>query len=443
MEHAGQVPNTAQSRRLYGRALERIVGAVNSPARAYGKVGLPYPLFMVRGQGAYLWDADGNRYIDYLAAFAAGILGHAHPEIVETVARAAAEGTLYGTPTPYEVELAERLHAAIPSLERVRLVSTGTEAVMSAVRVARAFTGRTKIVKFEGCYHGHSDLALIRAGSGPATLGRPDSSGIPASTAAEVISLPYNDPGALEAALERWGDQVAAVLIEPIVGNMGIVLPEPGYLEAVRDLTHRHGALLIFDEVITAFRVTYGGAQDLLGVRPDLTTLGKAIGGGLPLAAYGGRADVMDQVAPLGPAYQAGTLAGNPLSVRVALKALDILSRPGVYEELDRKARYLAEGLEAAARHYGFPVRVNRMASGFTLFFTDVPVRDFASAQTASEALFARFFREMLRRGVLLAPSRFEAWFVQVPHSQADLDETLRAARESFAAMAEDPSPGS
>ncbi|BDG61240.1 glutamate-1-semialdehyde 2,1-aminomutase [Caldinitratiruptor microaerophilus] len=429
---------TSRSAELYERALRRIVGAVNSPARSYAAVGLPYPVFIARGQGAYLWDVDGNRYIDYLAAFAPGILGHAHPEIVETIARAAADGTLFGTPTPYEVELAERLQAAIPSLERVRLVSTGTEAVMSAVRVARAFTGRPKVVKFEGCYHGHSDFALIRAGSGPATLGQPDSAGIPESTAAEVIVVPYNDAAALEAALERWGDQVAAVLIEPIVGNMGIVLPEPGYLQAVRDLTHRHGALLIFDEVITAFRVTYGGAQNVLGVEPDLTTLGKAIGGGLPLGAYGGRADVMDRVAPLGPAYQAGTLAGNPLSVRVALKALDILGRPGVYEELDRKGRYLAEGVLAAARRHGFAAQVNRMASGFTLFFTDRPVRDYASASTASKELFARFFREMLGRGVLLAPSRFEAWFVQIPHSQADLDETLAAADAALAAMAAD-----
>lgn len=426
----------ARSAALYERALRCIVGGVNSPARSYGAVGLPHPLFFARGEGAYLWDVDGRRYIDYLAAFGPGLLGHAHPEIVAAIARAAAGGTLYGAPTPWEVELAERLAAAIPSLEKVRFVSSGTEAVMSAVRVARAYTGRPKVIKFEGCYHGHSDFALIKAGSGPATLGQPDSAGIPASTAAEVISLPYNDLPALAAALDRWGAQVAAVLIEPIVGNMGIVWPEPGYLEGVRDLTHRCGALLIFDEVITAFRVCYGGAQNLLGVEPDLTTLGKAIGGGLALGAYGGRAGIMDQVAPLGPAYQAGTLAGNPLSVQVALKALEILGRPGTYEALEQKAAWLAEGILAAGRRHGFALQLNRAASGFTLFFTDTPVRDYATASRADRDLFARFFRQMLRRGVLLAPSRFEAWFVQIPHSQADLEETLAAADAAFGALA-------
>lgn len=425
-----------QSADYYARALRRIVGGVNSPSRAYGAVGLPHPVFIRRAEGAYMWDVDGNRYIDYLAAFAPGILGHAHPEIVAAITAAAADGTLYGTATPYEVELAERLHAAIPSLEKVRFVSSGTEAVMSAVRVARAFTGRPKVIKFEGCYHGHSDFALIKAGSGPATLGQPDSAGIPESAAREVISVPYNDAAALAQALETWGPEVAAVLIEPIVGNMGIVWPEEGYLQQVRELTHRHGALLIFDEIITAFRVGYGGAQNLLGVEPDLTTLGKAIGGGLPLGAYGGRAEIMDQVAPLGPAYQAGTLAGNPLSVRVALKALDILSRPGTYESLERRAAYLADNLLAIGRSFGFKLQLNRMASGFTLFFTDVPVRDYATASTSDKELFGRFFREMLARGILLAPSRFEAWFVQLPHSQADLDATLTAAAEAFQAMA-------
>ncbi len=430
------MPARAQSAALYERALKYIVGGVNSPARAYGAVGLPHPLFFERAAGAYLWDADGNRYIDYLAAFGPGLLGHAHPEITETIARAAANGTLYGTPTPWEVELAEQLHQAIPALERVRFVSSGTEAVMSAVRVARAYTGRTKLIKFEGCYHGHSDLALIKAGSGPATLGQPDSAGIPAGTAAEVISLPYNDLPALAAALDCWGDQTAAVLTEPIVGNMGIVWPAPGYLAQVRDLTHRAGALLIFDEVITAFRVCYGGAQNLLGVEPDLTTLGKAIGGGLALGAYGGRAAVMDYVAPLGPAYQAGTLAGNPLSVQVALKVLEILRRPGVYTDLEAKTACLADGVLAAGRRHGFRLQLNRAASGFTLFFTDTPVRDYDSASTADKTLFAAFFRHMLERGILLAPSRFEAWFVQMPHTQEDLDETIAAADAAFAAIA-------
>lgn len=430
------MPTLAKSAALYERALRSIVGGVNSPARAYGAVGLPHPVFFDRAAGAHLWDVDGNRYIDYLAAFGPGILGHGHPEITETIARAAANGTLYGAPTPWEVELAERLGAAIPGLEKVRFVSSGTEAVMSAVRVARAYTGRPKVIKFEGCYHGHSDFALIKAGSGPATLGQPDSAGIPESTAAEVLSLPYNDLPALVQALDHWGPQVAAVLIEPIVGNMGIVWPEPGYLEGVRDLAHRHGALLIFDEVITAFRVCYGGAQNLLGVQPDLTTLGKAIGGGLALGAYGGRAEIMDTVAPLGPAYQAGTLAGNPLSVQVALKALEILGRPGTYAGLEAGAAHLAGGVLAAGRRHGFDLQLNRAASGFTLFFTGTPVRDYETASTADKALFGRFFREMLKRGVLLAASRFEAWFVQLPHSRADLDETIAAAGAAFAAMA-------
>jgi glutamate-1-semialdehyde 2,1-aminomutase len=425
-----------QSEAWYARAVERIVGGVNSPARSFKGVGGGAPVFMARGQGAYLYDVDGNRYIDYLAAYGPGLLGHGHPELVEVISQVAAEGTLFGTPTPYEVELAEQMHAAIPSLERVRFVSTGTEAVMSAVRVARAYTDRTKVIKTEGCYHGHSDLALIKAGSGPATLGQPDSAGIPAAVAQDVISIPYNSLPALEEALRAWGDQVACVLIEPIVGNMGIVAPQPGYLEGVVDLAHRYGALVIFDEVITAFRVAYGGAQTVLGVTPDMTTLGKAIGGGVPLGAYGGKAEIMDKVAPLGPAYQAGTLAGNPLSVRVALKTLEILRRPGVYEQLDAHAAYLADGLVERARRHGHAVVLQRWASMFTLFFTSTPVVDYETAQLADSRKFARFFRLMLERGICLAPSRFEAWFIQTPHTRADLDETLAAADEAFAVLA-------
>lgn len=424
-----------RSHEYYKRACSHIVGGVNSPARSFKGVGGGAPVFMQRGEGAYLWDVDGNRYIDYLAAYGPGILGHAHPEVVETITRVAQEGTLYGTPTPWEVELADRLHAAIPSLERVRFVSSGTEAVMSAVRVARAYTGRPKLIKMEGCYHGHSDFALIAAGSGPSQLGQPDSAGVTEAVAQDVITVRYNDLGALQEAFDAWGPQVAAVITEPIVGNFGVVNPEPGYMEGVRELTHRHGALLIFDEVITAFRVTYGGAQKLLGVTPDLTTLGKAIGGGVALGAYGGRAEVMDYVAPLGPAYQAGTLAGNPLSVRVALTALDVLGRAGVYERLEAFGADLSGRLLQSARRHGHKVQVGRSGSMFTLFFTEQPVRSYAPVEESDQAKFAAMFRGFLDRGICLAPSRFEAWMISVQHSRDDLEETLQAAEEVFARL--------
>lgn len=420
---------------LYEQARAHIVGGVNSPARSFKAVGGGAPVFMNRGQGAYLYDVDGNRYIDYLAAYGPGILGHAHPEIVETISRAAANGTLYGTPTPWEVELADRLSAALPSLERVRFVSSGTEAVMSAVRVARAYTGRPKLIKMEGCYHGHSDFALIAAGSGPSQLGTPDSAGVTPGVAQDVITVRFNDLGALQEALSVWGPQVAAVIIEPIVGNFGIVNPHPGYLEGVKRLTHEAGALLIYDEVITAFRVAFGGAQTLLGVEPDLTTLGKAIGGGVALGAYGGRAEIMDWVAPLGPAYQAGTLAGNPLSVQTALTSLDILGRPGTYERLEQMGAYLSDGLMAIARKHGQSVQLGRNGSMFTLYWTDEPVVDYAGAERADAERFGAMFRGFLGGGVCLAPSRFEAWMISVQHTQADLEETLQVAEEVFSTM--------
>jgi len=425
----------AKSEQCYERARAHIVGGVNSPARSFKGVGGGAPVFMCRGQGAHLWDVDGNRYTDYLAAYGPGILGHAHPEITAAVLKAAQNGMLYGTPTPWEIELSERLSEALPSMQRVRLVSSGTEAVMSAIRVARAYTGRAKVIKMEGCYHGHSDFALIAAGSGPSQLGQPDSAGVTDAVAQDVITVRYNDVPALKEAFDAWGPQVAAVITEPIVGNFGIVNPEPGYLEAMRDLTHQNGSLLIFDEVITAFRVMYGGAQNLLGVVPDITTLGKVIGGGVALGAYGGKAEIMDWVAPLGPAYQAGTLAGNPLSVQVALKALDILKRPGTYERLENDGRYLAEGLLAIARKHGHKVQMGRQGSMFTLFFAGEPVIDYGGADRSDKEQFARMFRGFLDRGILLAPSRFEAWMISIQHTRADLEETLEKADEVFAHM--------
>jgi glutamate-1-semialdehyde 2,1-aminomutase len=424
-----------QSANYYERAQTHIVGGVNSPARSFKAVGGGAPVFMNRGQGAYLFDVDGNRYIDYLGAYGPGILGHAHPEITATIIRAAQNGTLYGTPTPWEVELADRLNAALPSLERVRFVSSGTEAVMSAIRVARAYTGRTKVIKMEGCYHGHSDFALIAAGSGPSQLGQPDSAGVPEAVAKDVITVRFNDIDALGEAFSAWGPQIACVMTEPIVGNFGIVNPLPGYLEAVKAMAHKHGALLVFDEVITAFRVAYGGAQTLLGVTPDLTTLGKIIGGGVALGAYGGKAEIMDYVAPLGPAYQAGTLAGNPLSVQVALTSLDILSRPGTYERLENDGAYLSENLMKIARKHGHTVQLGRNGSMFTIYFTDEPVVNYGGAERSDKEQFAAMFRGCLERGICLAPSRFEAWMLSIQHSRADLDETLDKAEEIFATM--------
>lgn len=424
-----------RSEELYRKAVAHIVGGVNSPARSFKAVGGGAPVFMEQGQGPFMWDVDGNRYIDFLAAYGPGILGHAHPDIVNTMVQVSQSGTLYGTPTPWEVDLAGRLNQLIPSLERVRFVSSGTEAVMSAVRVARAFTGRPKILKMEGCYHGHSDFALIAAGSGPSQLGHPDSAGVTEAVARDVITVPYNDLSAAEEAFASWGEQIACIITEPIVGNFGVVNPEPGYMQGLLEIARRYGALLIFDEVITAFRVTYGGAQNLLGVTPDLTCLGKVIGGGVSLGAYGGRAEVMDQVSPLGPAYQAGTLAGNPLSVRVGLTALEILGRPGVYERLENDGAYLSENLAAIARRHGHTVQVGRSGSMFTLFFASQPIRDYAGAEASDSHKFAAMFRGFLDRGICLAPSRFEAWMISVQHSRAELDAALRIAEHVFANM--------
>jgi glutamate-1-semialdehyde 2,1-aminomutase len=421
------------SRALYERAARVIPGGVNSPVRAFKSVGGD-PVFVRRARGARIEDADGNEYLDYVGSWGPMILGHAHPRVVSAVQTAVENGTSYGAPTELEVRLAEKVTAALPSVELLRLVNSGTEAVMSALRVARAFTGRDTIVKFEGCYHGHADGLLARAGSGIATLGIPDTPGVPAAFAALTLTLPYNDLDTVRDLMRRDGDSIACVAVEPIAGNMGVVPPAPGFLEGLRELTEQHGALLLFDEVITGFRVGYGGAQGAFGIRPDLTTLGKILGGGFPLAAYGGRRDVMAQIAPVGPVYQAGTLSGNPIAVTAGLATLEALEDGQVYAALEPKAARLEAGLRAGAAAAGIPVTVNRAASMLTAFFTDGPVRDYTTARRADTARYAAFFRAMLDRGVALAPSQFEAAFLSAAHTDADVERTLQAAQESLAA---------
>lgn len=427
--------NREKSAHLHQQAMDVILGGVNSPSRSFKAVGGGAPVTMERAQGAYFWDVDGNRYIDYLAAYGPIITGHAHPHVTQAICEAAANGTLYGTPTPWEVKFAGMIREAIPSMERIRFNNSGTEAVMTCIRVARAYTGRVKIIKFAGCYHGHSDLVLVAAGSGPSTLGIPDSAGIPQSIANEVITVPFNDVDAFADAMKRWGSETAAVLVEPIVGNFGIVTPEPGFLEAVNRITHEAGALVVYDEVITAFRFCYGGAQNLLGVEPDLTALGKIIGGGLPIGAYGGRKEIMEQVAPLGPAYQAGTMAGNPASIRAGIACLEVLKQPGVYDEFERLGAMLEAGIRQAAEKHGVTIQLNRVKGAMAVYFTDEPVHDYDAAQKADGELFARFFRLMLDEGICLAPSKYEAWFVTTAHTEEDIRETIAAVDRSFAAM--------
>lgn len=434
-----------RSERLYDEALRHIVGGVNSPSRSFKSVGGGAPVFMKRGAGAYFWDADDNRYIDYLAAYGPIILGHAHPGVTEAIVRAAQNGTLYGTPTELEITFARLLKAAIPSMDKVRFVNSGTEAVMTTIRVARAYTGRSKIIKFAGCYHGHSDLVLVAAGSGPSTLGIPDSAGVPASIAGEVITVPFGDSEALAAALDRWGAETAAVMIEPIVGNFGMVMPPPGYLADLCRLTREYGALVIYDEVITAFRFHYGAAQTFPGlaaseaerqaIEPDLTALGKIIGGGLPIGAYGGRKDIMAQVAPLGPAYQAGTMAGNPASISAGIACLQALAAPDIYARMDALAARLTDGITAAADKIGVPLVVNRIGGAFSTHFCDHPVRNYDDAGRTDGEAFARFFRLMLEKGICLAPSKYEAWFLTAAHTEADIEETICAAANAFAEM--------
>lgn len=424
-----------QSEKIYQEALDVIVGGVNSPSRSYKAVGGGTPVFFEKAKGPYMWDVDGNQYIDYLAAYGPLILGHGHPKLVEAIAQAATEGTLYGTSTKWEVEFAGMLREAIPSMEKIRFVNSGTEAVMTTIRVARAYTGRTKIIKFEGCYHGHSDLVLVAAGSGPATLGIPDSAGIPKSIANEVITVPYNDIKAYENALKIWQNEIAAVLVEPIVGNFGIVMPKPGFLEKVNELTHQYGALVIYDEVITAFRFTYGSAQNFLNIIPDMTALGKIIGGGLPIGAYGGKKEIMDQVAPLGPAYQAGTMAGNPASIRAGIATLKVLSDKNLYTQMDEMGRQLEEGILHSAKKYNHSITINRLGGGFTVFFGSHQVENYQDAKNTDREKFAKFFKMLLDEKILIAPSKYEAWFLTISHTQSEIDQTLSAVERIFSRL--------
>ncbi len=422
-----------KSAHIYQQARQIIPGGVNSPVRAFRAVGMD-PVVMQRGAGSHIFDVDGNEYIDYVLSWGPLILGHCHPRVIEALREAMACGTTFGASTERELDLARLIIEAFPSIEKVRLVNSGTEATMSAIRVARGFTGRDLVVKFEGCYHGHVDSLLVKAGSGVATLGIPDTAGIPADVARHTLALPFNDAAALRAAFEKWGSQIACVIVEPVVGNMGCVPPEAGYLEEMRALTAKSGTVLIFDEVMTGFRVSYGGAQRIFGIVPDMTTLGKVIGGGLPVGAYGGRAEIMSKVAPEGPVYQAGTLSGNPLAVAAGIATLGVLrEHPEIYGQLDRLSGRLCSGVVRLAAEAGVALSVNRQGSMFTFFFTSRPVKDYASAKTSDTARFGAFFRSVLDQGVYLPPSQFEAAFLSAAHSEADIDATIEAAGKAFA----------
>jgi len=418
---------------LFARAQQTIPGGVNSPVRAFRSVG-GTPLFFARGAGAHVWDADGRRYIDYVGSWGPLILGHADPEVVRAVQDAASKGLTFGAPTEGEILLAEKLCALVPSLELVRLVSSGTEAVMSAIRLARGFTGRDLIVKFEGCYHGHADSLLVKAGSGALTCGHPSSAGVPADVAKHTLVLDYNDVAGLAEAFARQGDEIACVIVEPVAGNMNLVQPNEDFLPTIRALCSRHGALLIFDEVMTGFRVGPASAQGLYGITPDLSTFGKVIGGGMPLGAFGGRREVMEQIAPLGPVYQAGTLSGNPLSVAAGLATLEKISQPGFYDRLTVRTQALVDGLIAAAREAGVPFSAQAVGGMFGLYFAERCPTRYAEVMAGDREAFNRFFHAMLAQGVYLAPSAFEAGFVSAAHGEAELAQTFAAARAVFSA---------
>ncbi len=423
--------NIEKSIELFEQAKQLIPGGVDSPVRAFRAVG-GQPLFIKRGSGVYLFDIDGNRYIDYVLSWGPLILGHANAEVVNALQEAVECGTSFGMPSPLEVELARLVQDFMPGIELIRFVNSGTEATMSALRLARAYTGRQKIVKFEGCYHGHADHLLVQAGSGIATLGLPDSPGVPPATAQDTLVARYNDLETVKRLFEEFSEQIAAVIVEPVAGNMGVVPPVEGFLEGLRRLTSAYGALLIFDEVMTGFRVHPGGAQGLYGIDPDLTTLGKVIGGGLPVGAYGGKRHIMDLVAPAGPMYQAGTFSGNPLAMTAGIATLNILKAPGVWQAAASAAEQLSTGIAQAARRTGVAIQQTRVGSMLSVFFTETPVRDWSSVKTCDTGQFARFFQGMLARGVYLAPSQFEAWFTSSEHNTSIIADTLEAAWEVF-----------
>ena len=426
------MPTFANSARLFEAALQIMPGGVNSPVRAWGTVGLS-PRVIARGEGPRLYDVDGNSYLDYVASWGPLILGQAHPQVVAAVKEAAARGTSFGAPTAGEVELARKLCAAVPSLEMVRLVNSGTEACMSALRLARGATGRPRVIKFDGCYHGHADSFLVAAGSGVLTQAIPGSPGVPPEIAGLTLSLPYNNLEAVARALKQYPGEVAAIFVEPVAGNMGVVPPQPGFLKGLRELCDADGCLLVFDEVITGFRVAWGGAQARYGIKPDLTCLGKIMGGGLPVGAYGGRRELMAQMAPSGPVYQAGTLSGNPVAVAAGLATLEVLEQPGIYESLEEKGAYLAQELGAAAAREGAAVSINRVGSMLTVFHTPGPVTGLETAKESDLSHFQNFFQGMLAEGVYLPCSQFEAWFVSTAHQQEDLEYTAAAAGRVWA----------
>lgn len=417
----------SKSDALFDEALNYIPGGVNSPVRAFRAVG-GKPFFAQRARGAHVFDIDGNEYVDYVGTWGPAILGHAHPKIIQAVQRAAEFGTSFGIPNPLEVTMAKLVCSAVPSVEKVRLCNSGTEATMSAIRLARGFTKRNKIIKFEGCYHGHADSLLVKAGSGALTFGHPDSAGVPASFTEHTIALPFNEPEAVKTAFAANPGEIAGIILEPVPGNAGLYLPKPGYLEFLREITSAHGALLIFDEVMTGFRLAFGGAQQRFGIKPDLSCFGKIIGGGLPVGAFGGRAEIMDCLAPLGPVYQAGTLSGNPLAMAAGLAALEELQSGAAYRQLEDLGQALEAGLKDAARSAGVPVQFNRCGSMFCGYFTSEPVHNLADAMKSDRPRFAKYFHGLLAAGVYLAPSQFEAGFLSTAHSAADIDQTVAAA---------------
>ncbi|MEJ2621050.1 MAG: glutamate-1-semialdehyde 2,1-aminomutase [Candidatus Thiodiazotropha sp.] len=422
----------SRSEELFDRAKQHIPGGVNSPVRAFNGVGGD-PVFVDCAAGPYLYDPEGKRYIDYVGSWGPMILGHSHHEVIEAVASVIDKGLSFGAPTELETQMADRVCELVPSMELVRMVSSGTEATMSAIRLARGFTGRDKIIKFEGCYHGHSDSLLVKAGSGMLTLGEPSSPGVPASLAEHTLTLTFNNSEQVRDAFKQYGDQIAAIIVEPVAGNMNCIPPQAGFLQTLRAVCDQYGSVLIFDEVMTGFRVALGGAQAIYGVKPDLTTLGKVIGGGMPVGAFGGRADIMQQISPLGPVYQAGTLSGNPVAMTAGLKTLELISKPGFYEQLSGKVEQLVSGIMAEAKSAEIPLTENHLGGMFGLFFTDQQkVTDFRGAMACDQSRFKAFYHAMLDRGIYLAPSAFEAGFVSAAHSEADLQTTIAAAREAF-----------